>query len=124
MATTSARRTRTVRVHGTELSTDGELFGPYAETMAVLIALIGVLAAAWVVATPSEGADLPAAEANVESTQTAPGVYTVRRTSDSSADVLWADAFDAPRATAVTVVPRASAAPADEPVEVATPALG
>ncbi len=104
--TSSATRTRpaTIRVHGTELSTDREMFGPYAETMAMLLALVSLLAAAWVVAAPGETADLPAPD-RTTAVQAAPEVYAVNRTAGADADVLWADPFDAPRATAVTVVP-------------------
>jgi hypothetical protein len=56
MNSSSARDT--IRIHGTELSTDHELFDPYAETIAMLVALVAVLAAAWAVATPAASADM------------------------------------------------------------------
>lgn len=92
-----------VRVHATERSTDQEMFAPYAETMAMLVALVALVAAAWVVSAPGDAADLPPADSAVGA-GTAPVVYSVNRTPDSTSDVLWADPFDAPVATAVTVV--------------------
>ena len=118
MATTTSQR-RMIRVHATERSTDQELLGPYAETIAVVVALVAVLAAAWVVAAPGEGADLPTAQADPAPV---PEVYAVNRTPDSTTDVRWVDAFDAPVATAVTVVEPADAA--DEPVDATAPAIG
>lgn len=47
-----------VRVHGAEVSTDGESVGMYAEAIALIVAIAALLAAVWVASTPSEGADL------------------------------------------------------------------
>lgn len=77
------------------------MLGPYAETIAVLVAFVAIVAAAWAVALPSSTADLPVA---APATPAAPEIYAVSRTAQSTADVLWASPFDAPTATAVTVV--------------------
>ncbi len=120
MATTSRSTRRTIRVHATERSTDQELFVPYAETTAMLLALVAVLAAAWVVAAPAETADLPLAEPEPAA---APEVYAVNRIAGSTSDVVWPDAFNAPAATAVTVLDPADVQ-GDEPIDATAPAVG
>jgi hypothetical protein len=105
-------------VHGAEISTDQEMLGPYAETIAMLVALVALAAAAWAVAVPSSTADLPPA---TSAAPAAPEVYAVNRTAGSTADVLWADAFDAPAATAVTVITPTAAS--DDPVDATSAAL-
>lgn len=112
MTTSTSRRVRPIHVHGAELSTDQDTIGTYAEAIAMLVALVALVAAAWAVATPSPDADLTVPAARPEP---APEVYVVSRTPDSTADVYWAGAFDAPAATAVSIVPAAPTAPVDAP---------
>lgn len=77
MATAMSRAAdrRHVRVHGAEVSTDGDSIGAYAEAIAAIVALVALLAAAWLAAVPSEGADLtrPASAA----TPANAGEYTI-----------------------------------------------
>lgn len=115
MTSTSTRRARPIHVHGAELSTDQDTIGTYAEAIAVLVALVVLLAAAWAVATPAADADLTVPGAQAQPT---PEVHDVSRTLSSTADVYWADAFDAPAATAVSVEPDAA------PVPEAAPSVG
>lgn len=112
MTSSTSRRARPIHVHGAELSTDQDTIGTYAEAIAMLVALVALVAAAWAVATPSPDADLtvPAAPP-----RPAPEVYAVSRTADSTADVAWVDPFDAPVATAVSIVPPAAAPASDAP---------
>lgn len=107
MSSSTTRRRRPIHVHGAELSTDQDTIGTYAEAIAMLVALVALLAAAWVVAEPRPESLFTAPAARPEP---APAVYDVARTPDSTADVYWADAFDAPEATAVTIVPQDAAA--------------
>ena len=59
MATTTSRtaQRRHVHVHGAEVSTDGESIGGYAEAIALIVAIVAVIASAWVAMAPGEGAD-------------------------------------------------------------------
>jgi hypothetical protein len=58
MATTDARAAhRHVHVHGAEVSTDGSSLWGYAEVIALLVAIVAVLGAAWLAAMPNENAD-------------------------------------------------------------------
>lgn len=58
MATTDARAAhRHVHVHGAEVSTDGASLWNYAEAIALLVAIVAVLSAAWLAAMPSDNAD-------------------------------------------------------------------
>ena len=59
MATADVRAARRhVKVHGAEVSTDHDSLWGYAETIAMLLALVAILSAAWFAMTPNEGADL------------------------------------------------------------------
>lgn len=51
-------RQRPVHVHGAEVSTDQALLWDYAEALALLVALVALLAAAWATAAPRPDADL------------------------------------------------------------------
>ena len=106
MTTNARTTTRTVQVHGAEVSTDGDSLSTYAETIALLVAVVSILAAAWFVATPSTNADFvqPAP-------QTAP-VAAFERTADSTLDVVAPD-VDAATSTSVAII---------EPVATATAA--
>lgn len=48
----------TIRIHGSEISTDNEMFSPYVETTMIIATVIALLAAAWSVMTPSRDADM------------------------------------------------------------------
>lgn len=64
---TPAATSRTVHVHGAEVSTDQSQLLDYAEALALLVAVVALLAAAWIVAQPRPDADLaqPAAIAPI-----------------------------------------------------------
>lgn len=59
MATNAPSSSRTVHVHGAEVSTDQSQLWDYAEALAVLIAVVALLAAVWIAAKPRSDADLP-----------------------------------------------------------------
>lgn len=92
MATSSTNR---IHVHGAELSTDGDSLGTYLEAIALLVAVVAVLGAAWAVALPRADADLtiPAAPA--------PAVATFVRGPLDSSDVVQ-PSVDSSIATAVS----------------------
>ncbi len=54
----SSTGVRTVRVHQAEIGTEGDSLAGYAETLALLLCAVALLASAWAVTTPSETADL------------------------------------------------------------------
>ena len=58
MATNAPSSTRTVHVHGAEVSTDQTQFWDYAEALAVLVVVFALLAAIWIAAAPRPDADL------------------------------------------------------------------
>jgi hypothetical protein len=59
MARSAARvADRPVHVHGSEVSTDGDSLWSYAEGIALAVAIMATLAAIWMAAMPSEGADI------------------------------------------------------------------
>ena len=58
MATNAPGSTRTVHVHGAEVSTDQSQLWDYAEALAVLVVMFALLAAVWIAAAPRPDADL------------------------------------------------------------------
>ncbi len=90
-------RSRTVHVHGAEVSTDQDALGSYAETIALLIAIVAFLAAAWIAAAPRDDADLtvPAVGTGTE--------ISYVRAPDSTRDVVSPD-VEAAESTAVTTI--------------------
>ncbi len=55
---TRATSSRTVHVHGAEVSTDQSQLWDYAEALAVLVAMFALLAAVWIAAEPRPDADI------------------------------------------------------------------
>lgn len=51
--------TRTVRVHGAEVSTEPSQLLDYAQAFALLLAIVAVAAAAWMAMAPRQDADIP-----------------------------------------------------------------
>lgn len=58
MATNASNSSRTVHVHGAEVSTDQSQLGDYAEALAVLVVMFALLASIWIAAAPRPDADL------------------------------------------------------------------
>lgn len=50
---------RTIHIHATEVSTDGDAIGDYARGIVVALALATIAFAAWLAMMPAETAELP-----------------------------------------------------------------
>jgi hypothetical protein len=83
MDSTNVRRT--VRAHGAEVSTDQDALRSYAEPIALLVAIVAILAAAWAVMTPSPDADI------TQVTPAAPAEATFVRAPLDTTDVVQPD---------------------------------
>lgn len=102
-AAATRRPRRTVRVHAAERSTDQEMLASYAEPMAAIVALVALVAAAWIAAAPGATADLPTRDGATQPATAGPQVYAVQRTAAATTDVVWVDPDSGTAATAVAV---------------------